>query len=39
MIDAKDAVVWVNDATKEVMVRPHSWGDFPSTSWPRPFVP
>jgi hypothetical protein len=26
MIDAREAVVWVNTNTKEVMVRPHSWG-------------
>jgi hypothetical protein len=26
MIEAKDAVVWVRRDTKEVMVRPHSWG-------------
>jgi hypothetical protein len=26
MIDAKDAVIWVNDDTHEVMVRPHRWG-------------
>lgn len=26
MIDAKDAVFWVNTKSKEVMVRPHSWG-------------
>jgi hypothetical protein len=26
MIAAKEAVFWVNDETKEVMVKPHSWG-------------
>jgi hypothetical protein len=26
MLDAKDIVVWVNDKTKEVMVRMHAWG-------------
>jgi hypothetical protein len=26
MLDAKDIVVWVNDKTKEVMVRTHAWG-------------
>jgi hypothetical protein len=26
MIDAKDAVVWVNNELGEVLVRPHSWG-------------
>jgi hypothetical protein len=25
-LDAKDIVVWVNDKTKEVMVRTHAWG-------------
>jgi hypothetical protein len=26
MINAKDAVVWINDETKEVMVRTNAWG-------------
>jgi hypothetical protein len=26
MINAKDVVIWINDETREVMVRPHSWG-------------
>jgi hypothetical protein len=26
MLDAKEAVFWVNDETREVIVRPHSWG-------------
>lgn len=26
MIAAKDAVVWVNNETRQVMVKPHSWG-------------
>jgi hypothetical protein len=26
MIGAKDAVVWVNHDTKEVMVKSHAWG-------------
>lgn len=26
MIDAKDAVVWINDDTKQIMVRTHQWG-------------
>jgi hypothetical protein len=26
MIDAEDAVVWVNHDTKEVMVKSHAWG-------------
>jgi hypothetical protein len=26
MIKAEDAVVWINDDTREVMVKPHSWG-------------
>lgn len=26
MIDAADAVVWINHNTKEVMVRTHAWG-------------
>jgi hypothetical protein len=26
MLDAKDIVVWVNDETKEVLVRTHAWG-------------
>lgn len=26
MIEAEEAVVWVNKKTKEVLVRPHSWG-------------
>jgi hypothetical protein len=25
MLDAKDIVVWVNDETKEVLVRTHAW--------------
>ena len=32
MIDAKDVVVWVNDDTKEVMVRPHQWAWRPENS-------
>jgi hypothetical protein len=26
MIPAKDMVLWINHDTREVMVRPHSWG-------------
>ena len=26
MIKAKDAVIWVNHHTSEIMVRPHDWG-------------
>jgi hypothetical protein len=26
MIEAKDAVIWVNDDTRQVMVKPHGWG-------------
>lgn len=26
MIQANDAVIWVNDETQEVMVKPHGWG-------------
>jgi hypothetical protein len=26
LIEAKDAIVWINDDTKQVMVRTHQWG-------------
>jgi hypothetical protein len=26
MLEAKDIVVWINDETKEVMVKTHAWG-------------
>lgn len=32
MIKAKDAVVWINRDTHEVMVRPHGWGK-PEGHW------
>jgi hypothetical protein len=33
MIEAKDAVVWVNTDTKEVMVKPQTWGWTHETPW------
>lgn len=26
MLDAKEAVIWVNDANRQILVKPHSWG-------------
>jgi hypothetical protein len=36
MIAAKDAVVWVNNDTHEVMVQTHQWGAPEQPSWSDP---
>lgn len=36
MIQANEAVVWVNDGTREVMVKSHSWGCPAGSGWCDP---